>query len=160
MKRRTSYISAVVLIVVVAVGVFIFFGRKSVTPSKQVGSNSCIAKQFALGSSGNCVSDIQTMINFMETDGLTQCPFTGSSTLSVSQSYDVSTENQVKVVQSWLNCYNQQEGESGSSAANGTVGPSTWSELCTYAFQYPSQATQSTSPYLKSSIAAGKNAGC
>lgn len=156
MKRRTGYI----LVAVVILAAVLVFTRQAAAPTKPAGGDSCTAKQFAPGSSGNCVSDIQTMINFMETDGLTQCPFTGSSSLSVSGSYDASTQNQVKVVQSWLNCYNRQEGESGSVSVNGVVGSATWSGLCTYAFQYPSQANQSVSPYLKLSIAAGKNAGC
>jgi peptidoglycan hydrolase-like protein with peptidoglycan-binding domain len=145
--------------VVILAGVLVFT-RQAAAPTKQGGGDTCTSKQFTLGSSGNCVDDIQTMVNFMETDGLTQCPFTGSSTLSVNGSYDTNTQSQVKVVQSWLNCYNQQEGEAGTSSVNGVVGTSTWSGLCTYAFQYPSQANQSTSPYLKLSIAAGKNAGC
>jgi hypothetical protein len=96
----------------------------------------------------------------METDGLNQCPFTGSSILSINGSYDTNTQDQVKVVQTWLNCYNKQEGQPIVDTANGIVGTSTWSGLCTYAYQYPSQANQSSSQYLKASIAAGKNAGC
>jgi hypothetical protein len=119
-----------------------------------------VARQFAPGSSGACVSDIQTMVNFMETDGLTECPFTGAKTLAITGMYDTTTQYQVKTVQTWNNCYNKQEGSSSVIAANGIVGTSTWSELCTYAYQYQKQVAESTSPYLKASVAAGKNAGC
>jgi hypothetical protein len=100
------------------------------------------------------------MIDFIETDGLNQCPFAGSSKLNINGIYDSNTANQVKVFQVWLNCYNNQEGVSGTINPTGNIDSNTWAALCTYGYNYPSSATQSISSFLKQSIAAGKNAGC
>jgi hypothetical protein len=100
------------------------------------------------------------MVNFVETDDLTQCPFVGAQILQSSGIYDAATASQVKVIQNWFNCYNRQEGDKSTISANGNVGESTWSELCTYAYQFPKGSGSSVSPYLKASIIAGKNAGC
>jgi len=100
------------------------------------------------------------MINFMETDDLTQCPFKGAATLGMNGVYNAATAQQVTVVQNWFNCYNRQEGEQATVAVDGKVAEPTWIDLCTYAYQYPQNAGTSVSPYLKASLAAGKNAGC
>jgi hypothetical protein len=101
------------------------------------------------------------MVDFMETNtNYNQCPFTGKASLSVNGMYDSDTQTQVEVVQNWENCYNKQEGSGIRVNANGNVGNGTWSEVCTYAYQYPKQSNSSTSAYFKASIAAGKDAGC
>lgn len=157
--RGISY--AVLGILILAVGVtIIILLTKRTSPLQLTSGNSCKNQQLSVGSLGSCVSDLQTMVDFMETDGLNQCPFTGSSVLATDGSYDASTEEQVKVVQTWFDCYSEQEGLPATVIANGTTTTSTWSELCIYAYSYPSKSGSSPSSYLKSSIAAGKNAGC
>lgn len=130
------------------------------SPTKKLPNNACINQPLRPSSGGNCVSDAQTMVDFMESDGLNQCPFIGANPLAINGSFDANTAQQVKVVQTWLNCYNHQEGQTATIPVNGDITSPTWSSLCTYAYQYPSQSNQSSSPYLKQSIAAGKNAGC
>lgn len=152
-------ITGIVAVLVIVFGIYFLFLDHGST-NKATASNGCVAHQFGLGGSGNCVSDIQTLINFIETDGLTMCPFDGSGTLQINGNFDSPTQEQVKVFQAWVNCYNKQEGIPSTLATNGLVNSSTWSELCTYGYQYPKQSNSSTSPFLKQSIAAGKNAGC
>jgi hypothetical protein len=123
-------------------------------------STGCVATDYSLGSSGTCVSDIQTMVDFIETDNLPGCSFAGGSLLPISGSYDADTASQVKAVQSWANCYAKEEGGSSNITENGIVNANTWSELCSYGYHLPSQATNSSSSYLKASLTAGKNAGC
>lgn len=144
--------------VILLAGLLIF--KHSPATTNKTSSKLCINQQLAIGSSGKCVSDAQTMIDFMESDGLNQCPFIGANPLTINGNYDSVTIAQVKVVQTWLNCYNHQEGQTATFPVNGDITSSTWSGLCTYAYQYPSQSNQSSSSYLNQSIAAGKNAGC
>jgi hypothetical protein len=120
----------------------------------------CVTRTLAQGSSGSCVKDVQTFVNFVETDDLSECPFTGGKTINESGMFDSSTARQVAIVQTWLNCYNRQEGEAAVVNSNGIVAPATWSQLCNYAYRFPSQSSSRVSPYAKASIAAGKNAGC
>jgi hypothetical protein len=143
--------------------VFIILFLESHTKSAVIqatAQNSCINHTYANGSSGECVSDIQTMVNFLETDNLNECTFTGAKTLNINGNFDATTESQVKVVQSWLSCYNKQEGAPNNTTVSGTVDSGTWSDICTYAYLYPKQAGQSSSPFYKQAIIAGKNAGC
>jgi hypothetical protein len=160
-SHKLKYLLASAILIIVIVGVCLaFFKSQAATGSVSRINNGCIGKHFGSGSSGTCVSDIQTMVNFTETDNLNQCPFTGSKPLDINGSYEASTQAQVRVIQTWFNCYNKQEGQPIVIGVTGIVNKPTWSDLCTYAYQYPSQNSQSSSPYRKSSIAAGKNAGC
>lgn len=120
-------------------------------------SSYCVGKTFAAGSSGHCVSDIQTLINYMENSGLTQCPFQGSAPLTVSGTFDSATATQVKSVQGWAICYATQEGFMTNVIQNSTVDKITWGELCTYGYTNPSR---SGATGAATSIAAGKDAGC
>jgi hypothetical protein len=158
--RGLSYAILGILILAIGVTIIILLTKRTSSPLQTTSGNSCKSQQLSIGSMGNCVSDLQTMVNFMETDGLNQCPFTGSAALVADGSYDESTEEQVKVVQTWFDCYATQEGLPPTIAVNGTATSATWSELCIYAYSYPSKSGTSPSSYLKSSIAAGKNAGC
>ncbi len=123
-------------------------------------ANSCISKQFSLGASGNCVKDIQSMVYFLETDDLSECSFAGAKQSEVTGNFDAATKTQVEVAQTWLNCYAKQEDSSIRVDTAGIVNTSTWSELCTYAYQYPKQSGQSSSRYYKQTILAGEDAGC
>jgi hypothetical protein len=167
-RRSTAGFSSVTVIVLLTV-VLISGAISAVVLShhKQVAATTlsqsqtnCLARQFSSGSSGTCVSDIQTMVNFMESDGLTQCPFTGGAVLQATAGYDTATARQVTVVQNWLTCFNKQEGINTPSLVPGVVTPATWSELCTYAYMYPLQNSSSTSSYRAASLTAGKDAGC
>jgi hypothetical protein len=158
-NNRFLYIIILILIVAIVILTLVYFHGHS--PNTETASgNSCVDKQFSLGSTGNCVNDIQTMLDFIETDGLTQCSFVGGKTINIDGSYSATTEDQIKVIQTWLNCYNHQEGQSGALAVNGIVNKSTWTDLCSYGYQFPSQADQSVSPFLKLTLQAGSNAGC
>jgi hypothetical protein len=161
-KRRAPWLAVCIVVLVLIIGGVLLLirhnSKPNMTPVAQ--SNSCISRQLSIGSSGNCVRDVQTMVNFLETDGLTECAFIGAQQLSVSGTFDAATQQQIKTVQTWINCYNKQEGNPLNTPANGTVGTATWSGICTYAYLYPKQSGQGPSPYLKASIAAGKDAGC
>jgi hypothetical protein len=158
--KAIKELAIVIIFALIIGGAFSLLHHSSKSTATQIVASGCIAKQFSVGSSGNCVSDVQNMVNFMETDNYNQCPFSGMAKLTISGVYDAATQTQVKVVQSWENCYNKQEDSTTRIVASGNVGTSTWSELCTYAYQYPKQSNSSTSPYFKASIAAGKDAGC
>ena len=159
MNKNIKFIGLGIIILAVIAGAFYFINNNS-SKKTIAAQNTCTSKEFAPASSGNCVSDIQTMVNFMQTNQLNQCPFSGGASLSINGNYDDSTTAQVKVVQSWLNCYNKQEGAPVINTVNGTVDAATWTGLCTYAYQYPSHNNQSPSPYLKQTLIAGKDAGC
>ena len=152
-------ISALVIILIITVMLVVFTKPKKVSPAVTK-STACAGQNYVAGSTGPCVSDIQTMVNFIETDGLNECSFKGNQLLTINGNFDQPTVDQVKVVQNWLNCYNKQEGAPGYINPNGMVGSSTWSGLCTYAYYYPKQAGQSNSSYFKATLAAGKTAGC
>jgi len=151
---------ALIIVIAVAITLLLLADRSHPTVNKSVARTGCVTQQFTIGDSGSCVGTIQTLVNFMETDGLTECPFPGGSRLTATNSYDAATQKQVQIVQGWENCYNKQEGSSLRIDANGIVATSTWSELCTYAYHYPMQAGARVSPYRQAAMTAGKNAGC
>jgi hypothetical protein len=153
-----EFIGAAILVVIIVLGAFTVLHHKQKTPS--ISNNLCIGQQLSVGSKGTCVSDVQTMVNFMETDNLTQCPFPGNSRLGETGTYDATTQAQVKVIQTWINCYDDQEGQSAGITPNGIVTTNTWSVLCSYAYRFPKQSASTTSPYASQSSAAGANAGC
>lgn len=120
----------------------------------------CTSTNLSQGSSGICVKDAQTMVDFIETDGLNECVFTNGMPLAVDGSYNAATAQQVKSVQTWVNCYNHQEGITQTVPTNGTIDKTTWVALCTYGYQYPTQNSASSSPYTKAATTAGNNADC
>jgi hypothetical protein len=163
-KTAGGYIRIALLgiaIVVIAVVALILIHHKHDTSasSKQATNlqSYCVGQTFANGSSGHCVSDIQTIINYMEHSGLTQCPFVNGAKITVDSTYDADTITQVNAVQRWASCYAKQEGFTSNVPQNGTVGKATWGELCTYGYTDPmrSEATKTGT-----TIAAGKDAGC
>lgn len=164
--RKAAMPIGFVVLVLLAVGVVYSLVHKKAastsarTTSGAVAGSGCVARQFTVGSTGNCVSDIQTMVNYIETAGLIECPFPGAAQNPASGTYDAATQTQVKIVQSWVNCYNKEEGVTTAINADGNVGASTWPELCTYGYKFPALAKQSTSPYFQQTLAAGKDAGC
>ena len=122
--------------------------------SKSVG---CVTEQFSAGKTGHCVSDIQTLVNYMEHSGLTECPFTNGSSHVVNGSYDSSTSRQVRSVQQWSDCYAKQEGFTSDVSQTGTVDKATWGELCTYGYTDPMHTSTKGASTVE---AAGKDAGC
>lgn len=120
----------------------------------------CTTQQFAVGSSGKCVKDIQTMVDYMETAGLNECPFEGTKILTITGAYNKETANQVRSVQQWIHCYSAQEESQTNVSVNGKVDAATWQLLCSFGFRFPSQSNSSTSSYRQSALSAGKNAGC
>jgi hypothetical protein len=161
-KKHEAFLIIAVTIILIAACVLslLVLGHHKKAPTQDAKASNCISQSFDIGSSGSCVTDIQSMVNFFETDNFNECAFTGAQTLDINGDFNNATKSQVMVVQKWLNCYNKQEGAPGTINANGIVGSSTWSNFCTYAYSYPKQAGQSSSPYFKDSLAAGKNAGC
>lgn len=161
-SRRLKYVLILVLILIVALtGTYLLHQNRQQSAKNQVSIRTgCIAQTFNVGASGSCVRDIQTMVNFIETDGMTECPFIGSQQLTLNGNYDNLTKNQIQVIQQWENCYNKQEGSTLIVNDNGIVSTPTWSELCTYAYLYPSRSGSSVSSYRQASLAAGKDANC
>jgi hypothetical protein len=150
------------LLVILIIGtVFVSVNHNKRTP-KQVtmDSKTCIAKQIDSSSTGNCVSDVQTMIDFMETDKLTECPFNGAIPTPINGLYDSATQAQVKTVQTWINCYNKEEGSTTPINVTGVVSPATWHVLCSYGYKFPKQSASNTSLYAKQTLSAGADAGC
>jgi hypothetical protein len=164
-RKTGGYIELIIVVVIVFIVLglgLIYLDRhyysKTNTPSGTKDLSSyCVGKTFASGASGNCVSDIQTLINYMENSGLTQCPFDGGAPLTVNGTFDSITTAQVKSVQGWASCYATQEGFTTNVIQNGTVDKTTWGELCTYGYTNPSHSGASGAT---SAIAAGKDAGC
>jgi hypothetical protein len=154
-----SCLAAILVLVAIVGGIFLLNHDKT-TPTTSTALTGCRAQTLQVGDSGNCVKDIQTMTNYMETADLTECPFTGSQTLPISGTYDSATEAQVKTVQTWASCYYKQEGMNLSISDSGAVDNDTWTELCDFAYTSPKQSDASTSPYTQASLAAGKNAHC
>lgn len=146
------------LVAVACVGLFYHkhTTAKTATHNAEM-SKYCIGQNFSTGSSGNCVSDIQTLTNYMEHSGLTECTFDGGATLTVSGNYDQTTADQVKTVQKWSQCYATQEGFKSNVNQTGSVDRPTWGELCTFGYTDPSQSKAADAA---ASIAAGNDAGC
>jgi len=163
-RQSGGYIQIVLIVlvaVVVGVVIFVFLSRNhsTNTPSSYVStpSSECVGQTFTSGSNGHCVSDIQTLVNYMEHSGLTECPFTGGATLAISGTYDTATSSQVRSVQEWSDCYAKQEGFTSNVVATGNIDKATWGELCAYSYTDPLHTSASDA---SAAIAAGKDAGC
>ena len=161
MKSKTLITVCLIIVVIVAAIVSAYLyahSQKTITTSTQL--TGCRAETLTIGSSGNCVKDIQTMTDYMQTAGLTECPFDGGRILPVNGTYDATTATQVKVVQNWADCYYKQEGMNLSITTSGNVDNSTWLELCNFAYDSPKQSGAAVSSYTQASITAGKDAHC
>ncbi len=164
-KRTAGGYAHVVILVIVAIAIMVIafalfnIHRTAAKPTPQAAdlSSNCVGRTFTTGSSGHCVGDIQTLVNYMEHSGLTECQFTGSAQLDISSTYDNATVQQVKSVQDWARCYARQEGFTSNVQQTGTVDKATWGELCTYGYTNPSR---NGATGAAGSITAGKDAGC
>lgn len=125
-----------------------------------VTKKGCVTQSLSVGSNGTCVADVKAMIDYIETSGLNECPFTNGDVIPVNDTYDEATLQQVKVVQTWINCYNKQEGSTQSIAVSGSVDNTTWLVLCSYGYRFPKQSQSTTSVYHAAAIQAGQAAGC
>jgi hypothetical protein len=154
-------ISIILIVILLSAGLFWFLLHSSNSGNQAMKTtapgNACVGQQFTDGSSGHCVRDIQTLVNYMEHSGLTECPFSGGATLSVTGAFNSATAAQVKSVQQWSSCYAHQEGFTSNVHATGTIDRTTWGELCTYGYTDP---LHTSATGAKDSIAAGKDAGC
>lgn len=160
-KHKTAiFIAVLVVILVIGIVGFLLIHKKPHPAAMSTVKTGCVSQQYTVGSSGSCVSDIQNLVNFIETNGLTECVFNGGQRLTVSGTYDTTTQTQVAVLQEWENCYNHQEGSPVTIGTSGNVNTATWSELCTYGYEYPSKSGSTISPYRQAGLAAGKAAGC
>jgi hypothetical protein len=159
-----GFVGIILLLVVVVVltgGIYLALARhKSAKPAVAQSANLhsyCVGQPLTTSASGHCVSDVQTMVNYMEHSGLTECPFMGGATLVVSGTYDATTSAQVQSVQAWSQCYAKQEGFSSNVKQTGNVDKSTWGELCTYSYTDPLHTSATDA---NTAISAGKDAGC
>lgn len=160
MKQKPVFVVCLVIAVIAAAIGFYRYANDQKYPTTTATVTGCRADTFTVGDTGHCVKDIQTMANYMETAGLTECPFTGGKVLPVTGTYSSLTATQVKVVQNWANCYYKQEGMNMTVTASGNVDNNTWTELCDYAYDSPKQSNTTLSPYTQASIAAGQHASC
>ena len=155
--RTWIYVGVAVVIVAAASSFFYLNRNHKVAKSVAKLNGYCVGESLNSTSSGHCVSDAQTIINYMEHSGLTQCEFVGGAELTVSGTYDSATSTQVKSVQDWANCYARQEGFTSIVKETGDVDRPTWGELCTYGYTDPLHSSASGAT---GTIAAGKDAGC
>ena len=127
-SRNSGYVKILILVViaiVVAIAVLLFLNRNhsAAKTAQQPAdlSSYCVGQTFAQGNSGHCVRDVQTLINYMEHSGLTECPFNAGATLAASGTYDNATMAQVRSVQQWSSCYARQEGFTSNVRQTGEV---------------------------------------
>lgn len=158
-SKKVALGAVIAVVLVVGIGALFFHKhtvKKAAAHTAEM-SHYCIGQQFAAGASGPCVSDVQMLVNYMEHSGLTECPFEGSATLTVSGVYDQATAAQVTSIQKWSDCYAQQEGFKSNVKQTGDIDQATWGELCTFGYTDPKQRADTNAT---ASIAAGNNAGC
>jgi hypothetical protein len=159
-RRSAKILITVILVMVVALVAlfFMYHHTKAKTAARNANlATYCVGQSFASGSSGHCVSDIQTLVNYMEHSGLTECKFSDGTLLGVNGTFDSTTATQVKSVQAWADCYADQEGFRSNVKQTSSVNRVTWSELCTYGYSDPKQ---SSATGATNAIAAGQDAGC
>ena len=158
MKQKSALVCLAVLAAALG-GFYIYAHNRNITTTANV-ATGCRAKTVKVGATGNCVRDIQTMTDYMQTAELIECPFRSGRLLPITGTYDSATAAQVKVIQAWANCYYQQEGMNQNITISGIVDNDTWVELCNYAYNSPKESNSTVSPYTQASLAAGKNANC
>lgn len=151
---------ALLLAVVIVASTILLSHRKASPVGSAVGRTKCLAKTLNTGDSGECVKDVQNMVDFMETDGLTQCPFPGAAQVTTTGHYDAPTAKQVAVIQGWVTCFDKEEGMTPPNFKSGAVTTPTWSALCTYAYTYPSKNNDTKSSFRSRALEAGRDAGC
>jgi len=150
----------VAALVIVGVGAFLLLDHKhteKVKANNTILSNYCVGQTLSVGSSGHCVDDVQTLVNYMEHSGLTECTFDNGATIAVDGTFASSTATQVKSAQEWSECYAKQEGFTSNVKTTDNVDKSTWGLLCTYGYSDP---LHTTAAGAATAIAAGKDAGC
>jgi hypothetical protein len=158
MRRDVTLFLALAVIIVAAAG--FLWARHDSKSDQPAAHTGCVAETLRMGSTGGCVQDAQTLINFMETEDLRECPFVDGTRLNANGHYDAATKQQVQAVQTWVNCYNHQEGSSQSIAVNGIVASPTWYELCSYGYAFASRSNSRVSPYRQAAVSAGRQANC
>ncbi len=148
------------LIAIIGIAIAGLFLTQHTQKPAVVTKTGCVTQNLAVGSNSSCVLYAKTMVDYIETAGLNECSFTGGQVVPLNNDYDTATAQQIKVVQTWINCYNKQEGSTQTIAENGSVNSTTWMVLCSYGFSFPKQSHSTTSPYHYQTISAGQDAGC
>lgn len=150
----------ILLAVVIVLGaVYMMRGRGSAPAAPD--SSACVNQVLRSGSQGDCVKNAQALINLMQTNKLIEaCPFTGGKQLALNGQFDADTEAQAKVVQTWVNCYNEEERLSERLNGQGVIDADTWTSLCTYGYTFPKRTNQGPADILQAGLAAGQAAGC
>ena len=157
-RKRTRIIMLIIAVLLLGLIAFTLLNRNHTAAKAATNlTGYCVGSSLTTNSSGHCVSDIQTMINYMEHSGLTQCPFEHSAVLAINGTYDSTMAAQVTSIQHWATCYASQEGFTSNIKETGVVDRATWGELCAYGYTDP---IRSSTVGATASIAAGKDAGC
>lgn len=158
-RKSLWVIVALLAVVVIAVAIYLSRGRGSAPAAPD--SSACVNQVLRTGSQGECVKDAQALINLMQTNKLIEaCPFTGGKELALNGQFDTDTEAQTKVIQSWVNCYNEEERLSERLNGQGVVDKDTWTSLCTYGYTFPKRTNQGPAELLRAGLEAGQSAGC
>lgn len=116
-----------IIIILVAIAYAIYHNQQPYNSNPQ----ACVNRTFSLGSSGNCVSDGQYLLNWY-LYGIDQPNYQ-----KITGTYTTSTEAEVRKAQS-----------GASLVVNGTLDPATWELLC---------SGNDTPSWW---VSAAKNAGC
>ena len=138
------------------VSIFVFSGLAALVVSHA--ATPCTSNVFVQGSSGQCVKDIQHILNKLKNDtdkgyiSTAKARYTGPY-LAVDGKYGPQTTAQVKIFQNW---YNNFSVGGTKLVVDGKVGPKTWNGLCyEIHFIYYPQTSYNALGYM-----AGVNAGC
>ena len=70
--RQKGIIASIIGIVALGLIVYLYTVYNQKTVPNTPTATGCRAQTFSQGTTGNCVKDIQTMTNYMETAGLTE----------------------------------------------------------------------------------------
>lgn len=146
MKKFINLAMAAVMIVSMSVGVVAF------KPTENAGAASCKSYVYKKGGYGECVRNIQKILNghaaaFGRSWGCTKPQYPGY--ISADASFGPLTYNRVRSFQT-QSCIK----------SDGIVGAQTWAELCMYARSIEWNWPSTTNSYMKSAITAGYNSGC
>jgi len=156
--RSTILIASTVVVIAIVVGFLLWHHQTHTSAARKAALSAyCVGQTFTTNDTGHCVSDIQTLVNYMEDSGLTECSFTDGAKLDITGTYDAATATQVQSIQNWAVCYAKQEGFASNVHPSSTVDRATWGELCTFSYIDP---IRNSATDAGASIAAGSNAGC
>jgi hypothetical protein len=159
-SHRFLILMSALAFVIVVIGLFFILHHKSTKTVASVTVHGCVSENLSEGSSGNCVSDAQSLINNVENEGYSECSFTNAMNLSINGTFDAPMMTQVASVQKWANCYAVQEGGKASLTVNGKINRLTWSDLCSFGYTDPKNSGNHTSKYYAQAITAGEDANC